>query len=112
MNTAVFGILAAALLPTAAHAVAPDMKEGLWEITVRMEMPGMDRCEVAGYRMQGNTASWNWTCRGEGAASGTASMTFSGTSYTGVSRMSMHHGGAVQTMTIHYAGRHLGACPK
>ncbi|HUF79587.1 MAG TPA: hypothetical protein VMN03_00515 [Burkholderiales bacterium] len=34
-------MLAAALLSAPASAAPPNMKEGLWEITTKMEMPGM-----------------------------------------------------------------------
>lgn len=34
-------LLAAATLSGGAHAAAPNMKEGLWEITMKMDMPGM-----------------------------------------------------------------------
>lgn len=34
-------LLAAAILCGSAHAAAPNMKDGLWEITMKMDMPGM-----------------------------------------------------------------------
>ena len=34
-------MLIAVVLSGIAHAAAPNMKEGLWEITMKMEMPGM-----------------------------------------------------------------------
>ena len=123
-------------------AAAPNMKEGLWEITTRMEMVGMpggmppqtfkqcitrkdlenphkmatpggpkdDRCQVSDYKLQGNTATWNWTCKGGEEMRGTATMTFSGTTYTGVSKMSMQQGGQTHNMTVHYSGKHVGDC--
>lgn len=136
-------ILVTALLPAAAQAAAPNMKEGLWEITMKMEMPGMPagmppqvsqqcftqkdmadprktapggpgdgRCQMTDYKLQGNTATWNMACKGEGAMTGVGSITYSGTSYTGTNRMTMAQGGSTQTMTMHYSGRHLGACGK
>lgn len=125
-----------------AHAAAPNMKEGLWEVTVTMDMPGMpagappqtmqqcrtqkdfenpqtmapdpqgSRCETTDYRLQGNTATWKMACKGENAMSGTGSMTFSGTSYTGTNKMSMKHGDQTMNMTVSYAGKHLGPCKK
>ena len=144
MRTIATSLLAAIVLSGIAHAAAPNMKEGLWEITVRMEMPGMpggmppqvmqqcftrkdledprrtvpsggpgdSNCQMTDYKMQGNTATWNMACKGEGAMTGSGSITYSGTSYAGTNRMTMTEGGSGQTMTMHYSGRHLGACRK
>ena len=133
-----------ALLSAAAHAAAPNRKEGLWEITVKMEMPGMpagippqttqqcitkkdlenpqkvtpsadpgdNRCQITDYKLQGNTASWNLTCKGEEAMTGSGIITYSGTSYSGTNKMTMKHGGQVQNMTMHYAGKHIGECKR
>lgn len=136
--------LAAALLSGHVHSAAPNMKEGLWEITMKMEMPGMpagmqpqvmqqcitrkdledprkttpgndptgNRCQVTDHKVQGNTASWNMACKGEGAMTGSGTVTYSGTSYQGTSRMTMKQGGQVQTMTMHYSGKRIGDCKK
>lgn len=131
-------------LAGAAYAAAPQMKEGLWEITVTMDMPGMPKnvppqkvqqcitrkdlenpqsmarspdaagnpCETTDYRLQGNTATWKMSCRGENAMTGTGSMTFTETSYRGTSRMTVTRGGETMNMTMSYAGRYIGPCPK
>ena len=143
MRSSAISMLAAALLAALAHAAAPNMKEGLWEITARMEMAGMPapmppqtmqqcitkkeledpgktapgsqqdpRCKIADYKLQGNTASWKMACQGEGAMSGSGSITYSGTSYSGVNKMTMSHGGQAQNMTMTYSGRHIGECKK
>jgi hypothetical protein len=62
--------------------------------------------------MQGNTATWNMACKGDGAMTGSGSITYSGTSYAGTNRMTMTQSGYTQTMTMQYSGRHLGACKK
>jgi len=41
MRFATLSLLAAILVSLPAQAAAPNMKEGLWEITTTMEMPGM-----------------------------------------------------------------------
>jgi hypothetical protein len=144
MRFAATSILAVAVLAPTAHAAAPNMKEGLWEITVKMEMAGMpagmppqamqqcitkkdledprktvpsgdpkdQRCQITDYKLQGNTASWNMACKGEDAMTGSGTITYSGTSYTGINRMSMKHGGQVQNMTLHYTGKYLGDCKR
>jgi hypothetical protein len=133
------------LLPVTASGAAPNMKEGLWEITMKMEMPGMpagmkpqvmqqcvtkkdmedprkttpggadpkdNRCQMTDYKMQGNTATWNMACKGENAMTGSGSITYSGTSYTGTNKMTMMRGGKSQTMTMQYNAKHLGDCKK
>lgn len=142
MRYPIVAVLAVALSSPALGA-APNMKEGLWEITTRTEMAGMppggmkpmvvrqcvtkkdlddprktapggdpkdNRCQVTDHKVQGNTATWNVACKGEGAMTGTGSVTYSGDTYTGVSRMKMKQGGKDHEMTIHYAGKRLGEC--
>jgi hypothetical protein len=41
MRHATASLIAAALLSAPAYGATPNMKEGLWEITMKMEMPGM-----------------------------------------------------------------------
>src|SRR4249920_2545081 len=139
MRAITTSLLIAIVLPGIALAAAPNMKEGLWEITTKMEPAGMppqvmqqcftgkdledprktapggpgdSSCQMTDYKMQGNTATWNMACKGEGAMTGSGSITYSGTSYAGTNRMTMTHGGSTQTMTMQYSGRHLGACKK
>jgi hypothetical protein len=138
-------MLAAAFVSISAHAATPNMKEGLWEITMKMEMPGMpagmkpqvvrqcitkkdfddprktapsggdpkdSRCQITDHKMQGNTATWNMACKGENAMTGSGSITYSGTSYSGANKMTMTRGGKTQTMTMQYNAKHLGDCKK
>jgi hypothetical protein len=131
----------AAALPGLSHAQAPNMKEGLWEVTTRMEMPGMPAkpttmqrcvtqkevqdaatmppggagdkaCKVTDYKIQGNTANWQMVCQGEMAMTGSGTITYSGTSYSGSQTMTMKHAGQAQNMTVHFSGKHLGDCKK
>ena len=126
------------------HAAAgPNMKPGLYEITVKMDMPGMPQampetktqrcvtskdmedprkigpgddartkstCEVANYRMQGNTATWSMACKGPEQMTGTGSVTYDANGYKGVNRMSMKQGKETLDMTMNYSGRYLGEC--
>ena len=142
MRYSMTALLTCCALAATVHAAAPNMKEGLWEITTKTEMAGMpggmkpmtvkqcitkkdledprkttpgadakdNRCQVTDHKVQGNTATWNMACKGEGAMSGSGSVTYSGTAYTGVNKMKMKHGGQDHAVTIHYTGRHLGDC--
>jgi hypothetical protein len=124
-----------------ASAAQPNIKDGLWEITMKMEMPGMPgaappqtlqrcfsakdfedpgamsrdksmQCETSDYRLQGNTASWKIVCKGEGAMTGSGTATYGGTTYTMTSRMAMTHGGQTMNMTTTHTGKYLGPCKK
>lgn len=145
MRAVTVSLLATLLSSVSAHAASPNMKEGLWEITMKMEMPGMpagmkpqvmqqcitrkeiddprkatpggadpkdNRCQVTDHKMQGNTATWNMACKGENAMTGSGSITYNGTSYSGTNKMTMTRGGKAQTMTMHYTGKYLGDCKK
>jgi len=137
-------MLAAALICAPASAATPNMKDGLWEITMKMDMPGMpagmkpqvmqqcitkkdledprrttpgndpnsNRCQVTDHKVQGNTATWNMACKGEGAMTGSGTVTYSGDSYTGTTKMTMNYGGQAQNVTMHYSGRRIGECRK
>jgi len=132
----------AVLTGTTAHSATPNMKEGLWEITTKMEVPGMPagmppqvmqkcftqedfkdprqavpgkdardaRCKMTDHKVQGNSATWNMAC--EDGTKGVGTATYSGTTYTSTNTITSSRGGKAQTMTMHYSGRHLGACKK
>jgi hypothetical protein len=113
-----------ALVAASAQSAAPNMKEGLWEVTVKMDMPGMEdprkvasgndqgsnACEVTNYKMQGNTATWNMSCKGPEQMTGTGTIKYEGDRYSGVNRMSMNQGKDTMQMTTNFSGRYLGAC--
>jgi hypothetical protein len=137
MRVSAYLFLATAMLPLIAHGASLNLREGEWEITMKMDMPGMPmampaqvmsrcitkkdlanpvpgpqagdgRCKVSDHRMQGNTATWKMACADGTTGSGTA--TYGDTSYT--STMTMMQGGQPPAMTMHQNGRYLGACKK
>ncbi len=142
MRFAALIVPAAAMFAVSSHAAMPNMKEGLWEITVKMEVPGMpanvppqavkqcitqkdlqdprktmpggdpkdNRCQVTDHKIQGNTATWKMACKGPEEMSGSGTMTYGGTSYTGTNTMTMKQGGQVRTMNMQYSGKHIGPC--
>ncbi|RPH52245.1 MAG: DUF3617 domain-containing protein [Desulfobacteraceae bacterium] len=121
-------------------AAAPDMKEGLWEITVtsKMEMPGMtmpippvkytqcltkndfvpqknekgEQCEKVNVTVNGNTVSWTVKCNGkEGPTKGTGKITYKGDAYEGVMNMTFpNEGGGEGKMTSNMSGKWIGKC--
>jgi len=137
MRVSAFCVLAAAILAPHAYGAAPNMREGEWEFTMKMEMPGMpmampaqvmsrcitkkdlgnpvpgpqpgdSRCKMTDHRMQGNTATWKMACEDGTTGSGTA--TYGDTTYT--STITTLQGGQPPAMTMHQNGRYLGACKK
>jgi hypothetical protein len=134
ISSLVFGTLPAV-------AAGPNMKEGLWEITITVNMstgtglphtiqqcfkrqdienlrgvPGparIDRqCQVSNYKIRGNTASWKMACQGDMTTTGEGLITYKGTSYSGKTTMAVEYGGRTQNMATNYAGKYIGNCKK
>ena len=138
MRFITFPAVVLALLSQGALAAAPNMKPGMWEITMKMDIPGMpsgmppqvvkqcltqkdtenpqkvtqagENCQVSNYQMKGNTVSWDMACKGSQQMTGSGTMTFGGDSYTGTTRMSMKGGGQSHDMTMQYSGKRVGDC--
>ena len=117
---------------------APVIQAGLWEVTARMEMPGMPagagqhttqicyrpsdvadasktvpknkNCEVKDYKLSGNTASWRMECHGETEMTGTGTFTYAGNSYSGTTKFVMKQGGRTMNMAQSYSARRIGDC--
>jgi len=118
------------------------MKEGLWEITMKMEMAGMPRAmppqvmqhcitqkdlQDPAKTMPGNSPrdgrckmtdhkmqgnTAAWNVVCEDGTTGSGIATYSSTSYTSTNKITSKHGGQAQTMTMHNDGRYLGDCKK
>lgn len=125
-------ILSAFLL--AQNSVAGvDMKNGLWEITTKMEMPGMPMempavtftqcltsrnnvprsaeqnqdCAIKSSQVRGNTVSWEMQCVNNGeTTNGSGKITYNGNTFTG--GMTIETDG--MRMTQHMSGRRIGEC--
>ncbi|MBW2168331.1 MAG: DUF3617 domain-containing protein [Deltaproteobacteria bacterium] len=111
----------------------PDMQEGLWEITSKMKMRGMDmpsythtqcitkkdlvpqssqpgqECQVTDVKYKGNTVTWNVKCSTQGGEmTGSGRITYGGDSFEGTMKMIM--GGSGMEMTTYMSGRRIGDC--
>jgi len=111
----------------------PDMQEGLWEITSKMKMRGMDmpshthtqcitkkdlvpqssqpgqECKISNYKIEGNTVTWSIQCSTQGGEmTGTGRITYSGDSFEGTMKMTM--GGSGMEMITYMSGRRIGDC--
>jgi len=142
MRSASIPLLVAALILGPAHAAAPNMRDGMWEINTKMEMAGKSdvampqqivracitkkdlndprrttpaadsRCKMTDYKLEGNTATWKLACEGQGAMTGAGAITYGGDTYSGNQTMTMKTSGQVMTMKMNFAGRRVGDCPK
>jgi hypothetical protein len=136
---------AQALLVLAVLAAAPrvaaqqvNMQDGLWEVSVKMEMPGMpagmgaqtlrkcytpadvqdasrttprdDNCQVSDVKVQGDTVTWSVSCKPPQAMTGTGTMTYRGSSYAGRMNFSVKEGGQTMTMQQTISGKRVGPC--
>lgn len=113
----------------------PNMKEGLWEVTMRMEVPGMpvqmapqtytqcltqkeavprqeepaQGCKIVKQDIKGDTVSWVVECKtNEGTAVSDGRITYKGDTFAGVIQMTQ--GGMKATQQL--SGRWIGKCEK
>ena len=133
---------AAALILGPAHAAGPNMRDGMWEITTKMEMPG--RSDVAMPQQmikqcltkrdvedpkrttpsagdQGRCKMTDYKLQGytaswkvacEGQGTGAGTVTYSGDAYSGSQTMNLSAGGQAMSMKMNFSGRRVGDCPK
>ena len=128
--------LAAAAFPLATAAAD---NGDLWEMTTRMEMPGMQmpamthrscqprggaykpesrspnsrensNCQITNLKFEGNKTTWGMECTGKDKVSGTGEVTRSGEAMSGTLRMHMVSEGRDMQMTQNWTGKRLGAC--
>lgn len=124
------------LWPAVSGAASFDLQEGLWEITITMDFPGMpdagqpmihkqcitledkkdtknilpsssEDCKVLDYQVTGNRVSWKVQCD---AGTGTGEMIFRNNAYEGTMKMVMAGEEGSQQATMHYKGRRIGDC--
>jgi uncharacterized protein DUF3617 len=125
-------LTAALMLPLVAYA--GPMKPGKWQVTVATTVAGMDDavppttvtecitdeeaakpqppatgqgsdCKVSDYAVNGNVITWSISCPNE-QLTGSGTMTFSGESYSGSTKMKIGDANITQKLT----GKRLGGC--
>lgn len=128
-------IITAFLVLFIVHAVsAMDMKDGLWEITTKVEMPGMPMempatkstqcltskdsvpqdkeqhdqdCKIKKIDIKGNTVTWEVDCISDGErVKGNGRVTYKGDTFEGETKMEMEG----MNMTHKMKGRRIGNC--
>jgi hypothetical protein len=131
-------VLTLALCAPLASWAAPNMEDGDWEVTAKMEMPGMPfamppvkhhqcmtkkelvpnmsqkdgDCVVKDQKITGDTVSWRMQCNDKnGAIDGEGKITYAGKSYTGVMQAKMtDKRGEANTIKYTFTGKHMGPC--
>lgn len=68
------------------------------------------KCEMKDSKLQGNTDSLHFECKGPEAMRCTGSITYGSNSYSGTTRMSMKRQGRVMNMILTYIGKRVGGC--
>lgn len=130
-------ILAVGFLPMLLldAAQAQNMKEGLWEITSKMEMPGMpmkmppqththcltkkdavpqkeepgQECKTTKLEVRGDTVSWVMECKTkEGPVVMNGKVAYKGETFEGVIKMKQSD----MEITQNLSGKWIGKCPK
>jgi len=138
MSLATLASLACSAISLPAQAGPQPAREGLWEYTTQMEMPGMpahpmttrvclsakdmeegpmpkdDNCKLKDYKLSGNTANWKMECKGEESMTGEGKISFQGDSaYNGETRMRIQMKGEAPMETRQkFSARRLGDCKK
>ncbi len=141
MKRIALAILFPLTLISTAFAASGGMQPGLWEIIATVQRTGMPmsmpaqttrrcltqkdldgnravpqgddkNCQVKDYKRKGNTATWTIVCTGKETMTGTGTMTFSSTSYTGKMKSKMKDGSETMEMTHNWAAKRIGDCKK
>jgi len=129
-------LLGTCIFPGMVAAAGGGMKDGLWEITTSMDMPGMpyqpppmkvthcytkedvkdDRkvvpkqqgdCKILDMKHSGNRMTWKMVCSGRNKGTGEGEFIYRGDSaYEGTMKMDMEG----MTMTSRYKAKRIGAC--
>lgn len=133
----VLGVLAAVtFFSTASKLFAVNVSEGLWEITVEAEMPGMPmkmppmtlkqcitasslvpkdsaeqpNCKMEKSTVQGDTVTWTMVCRQpEGTLTSKGRVTYSGDTFEGETKTTIP-GEEEMEMTSRMKGKRVGPC--
>lgn len=135
MNKKVFILLfvISTVLISCTVQTGPNMKEGKWEVTIRMEVPGMpvqiapqtytqcltkkeaiprgqtpdQNCKITKQDITGDAVSWRMECQtSEGPAVSDGRLTYKGDTFAGI--ITMKHKGMEVTQRL--SGKWIGKC--
>ncbi|MEN8178757.1 MAG: DUF3617 family protein [Pseudomonadota bacterium] len=125
------------LFSAATAVLALDFQPGKWQITSKVEMPGMpvpmppvtvtqcmteqepvpaksaqgQACEVSEMNTQGNTVSWKMKCSDpSGGSEGSGHITYHGDTFSGSIETKVGGTGGGMVVTTQLSGKRLGNC--
>ncbi len=126
-------------LAFSAHAIAgPDIREGMWEVSVLAEvggqpltaapmvvrqcinnqsvqdlmaqMGGAGACQISDFQQTGNRAHWNIACSGAMDVSGTGETEIAGDQFTGRMNLVVTMSGQSLPMVQNFQAKRVGEC--
>ena len=119
------------VLFTGFSLAAPNMEDGLWEITTTVDMPGMPAksfthttcltkdktvpqksesgCTVKDMKTQGNVVTWTAVCS-EGMSTSKGKVTYAGTTMEGAVETTVKANERTMTMKSKMKGKRIGPC--
>jgi hypothetical protein len=128
-----------ALLCAGVALAQDNVREGLWEISVRMEVGGQSTsaapmvvhqcitrqsaqelmsqltggggCQTSGFQQNGNRARWNLSCSGQVTVDGTGEVTILDEGFDGTLNVQVGMGGQQVPMIQNFTARRVGECP-
>lgn len=133
-------IVTVLIIAPSAFAGEVNMKEGLWDITSKMEMPGMpfpippmthtqcitekdmipkgkdvndQGCKIVDQNISNNTVTWSMNCSQDGQVmKSTGKITYSGTTFAGEVKMNTANpmGDGNMDVTTVMSGKYIGEC--
>ncbi|HMK55571.1 MAG TPA: DUF3617 domain-containing protein [Dissulfurispiraceae bacterium] len=135
MRTIIWVVLVVAItaLTVPVAFAAPNMQDGLWEITTTVEMKGMPSgmmkpmthtsclthkdsvpekpaksdCKMSDMNSSGNTVTWTMTCP-DSVSKG--NITYSGSTFEGTTDTTVNHGGQKMQVRNKMKGKRIGPC--
>ncbi|TAL23880.1 MAG: DUF3617 family protein [Nitrospirae bacterium] len=139
MMVRIFSAVVLLTLALSAPAFAePNMKEGMWEMAMKMDMQGMpfamppmkfnqcitkkdmvpykkekgQDCDMVSTKISGDTVSWVVKCKDKhGTTESSGQITYEGEKFNGVINTTMTDaGGSSQKSKMNMSGRRIGAC--
>ena len=133
-------VLSMAILWAPAVFAAPNMQDGKWEITTKMDMKGLpmqmqpikttvclnqkdvvpqkpqknEDCKMISNKIEGSTVTWVMQCRDKrgNTVDSTGRITYKGASFDGSMEMDMSGKDGKQHMSQKMSGKRIGDCTK
>lgn len=130
--------VAAAVFMSAPVFAAPDIREGLWEVSVQAsvggqpitatpmvvrqcisnqsvqdlmaQVGGAGACRISDFQQDGNHARWKLACTGAMEVSGTGETDIAGDQFTGRMDLAISMGGESMPMQQRFEARRVGDC--